>query len=282
MNLPARPIIPVTLLGLAILLAVVGCSDDVSTAARSQATYVVLSIADSAGPCGDSSQPCARLSITYPQITAASNPGAVDVANREVHRMLREGAGIQDTGAVIDIIVGDFSGDYLTLLEEFPSYSLPWVFEVEIDVIANGGDVLSLEYVGFTFSGGAHPNSLVQHANIDLRQSRVLSLDDLFVEGYLPELETLTDPYFRDARGLSPDDDLSAAGLWFDDGVVRLPEGFLIDVDGLTFHYNAYEIAPYSMGPTSMRIPYEALQCILRPDGPVYRWQSFVDRVSPE
>ena len=41
-------------------------------------------------------------------------------------------------------------------------------------------------------------------------------------------------------------------------------KNFLLKSDGIDFLYNAYEIAPYVVGVTVLKIPYEALTDVLK------------------
>lgn len=40
-------------------------------------------------------------------------------------------------------------------------------------------------------------------------------------------------------------------------------ENFCLNPDGITFHYNIYEIAPYVMGAIQITLPYDALSHLL-------------------
>lgn len=45
-----------------------------------------------------------------------------------------------------------------------------------------------------------------------------------------------------------------------------------MDNKGLHYTYNQYEIAPYSMGPIDVTIPYEDLKPILKPNNIIERF----------
>jgi hypothetical protein len=38
---------------------------------------------------------------------------------------------------------------------------------------------------------------------------------------------------------------------------------------GLVFHWNPYDIAPYSEGPSTITLPWEAVRRFIRADGPL-------------
>ena len=75
---------------------------------------------------------------------------------------------------------------------------------------------------------------------------------------------------FRLARELKETDDLAVAGF-FESAAGRfaLNENFAPTVDGLAFHYDAYEIAAYAAGPTDLLIPWEEIADLILADGPL-------------
>ena len=265
---------PVTpLLVVAALLMLWGCGgESQSDKATGSAQYVMSLLADSTGQCGDSTSPCARISYSFPEITRCANPHVADVINSEIQLLLLgEQTDTSDIEFVEDIISG-FLLDYDKLLNDFPDYRLPWIKNVTLDVVANGGGVLSLEYVLFEFTGGAHPNTQIQNRNFDLETGQLLTLHQLLLPGADTTLTRLAEKHFRMARQLAPDADLAEAGFWFENGKFVINGNFLIDLQGLTFAYNAYEIAPYSMGPTGFTVPYNELRGLINPEGPLVGW----------
>ena len=53
------------------------------------------------------------------------------------------------------------------------------------------------------------------------------------------------------------------AGFWLPEEGLTLPDNLGVVEDGLVFHWDAYEIAPYSMGPIDVALPYEDLEAII-------------------
>ena len=46
-------------------------------------------------------------------------------------------------------------------------------------------------------------------------------------------------------------------------GELTPTENFFLDSDGITFHYNIYDIAPYVMGAIQIKLPYDAVRHLL-------------------
>ena len=69
---------------------------------------------------------------------------------------------------------------------------------------------------------------------------------------------------FRRARRLGPREDLAKAGFQFPGGAFALTVNAGLTRAGLVLHYNAYEVAPYVMGPTEAVVPWKELRPLLR------------------
>lgn len=69
------------------------------------------------------------------------------------------------------------------------------------------------------------------------------------------ELTRIAEVYFRQAREIDPNADLSQEGFWFEDGKFKLNENFYFDDGDLVFYFNNYEITAYAYGPTEFYIP---------------------------
>ena len=105
----------------------------------------------------------------------------------------------------------------------------------------------------------AHPLFDTTYLNSDTRTGEALSLNSILKDGALPRLNAIGLVYFRKARGLAPADDLIEAGFNFSDDTFELNENFGVADNALIFHFNAYEVAPYALGPTDVEIPLSAI-----------------------
>ncbi len=160
-----------------------------------------------------------------------------------------------------------FLSGYREFAEDFPEQSSQWVMTRKIEAIHNALGVFSLEFTETSYTGGAHPNTSVTLASFDTRTGLRITLDDLFVDPYGDALQEIAERAFRAERNLSETEDLSSAGFWFEDGTFRLNDNFAVVPDGLKFHFNSYEVGPYSMGPTSIVLARNSLAALVRPDG---------------
>jgi hypothetical protein len=115
------------------------------------------------------------------------------------------------------------------------------------------------------YTGGAHGMREREYFVIDSAEKRRLFPEDLFTESAKEPLKALVEDALRSYSKLSPGEPLSA-GYYFDDSV-EVPENFFLNSEGVGFHWNPYEIAPYSVGPLEVVIPYKRLQNLLTPKG---------------
>lgn len=121
--------------------------------------------------------------------------------------------------------------------------------------------LLSLLFEIGYYTGGAHPNSYSVVVNYDLREGRVLGLDDVFGEGYLEALAEYSQQ------------DLQARGrLEFPEGAEASAENYAswnITAEGILITFDAYQVGPYAMGPQAVTVPYSTLQPFILAEGPL-------------
>lgn len=113
-----------------------------------------------------------------------------------------------------------------------------------------------------SYNGGAHGIVQTVTLNFDNDTGAPLTADDVFVPGYRNRLEeALLDALERQtgARGM---DELRERGYLKGMGIY-VPDNFLLNKDSVAFVFNVYEIAPYSMGPITLSIPYDDITDLL-------------------
>ncbi len=135
-------------------------------------------------------------------------------------------------------------------------------------------DLISVQFdIGGYSAGAAHPNSYTDVINFDLRNGKQLKLSDLFKPGakYLPALSSYCvqdlkkQSKKKGADGML-DDDWIQRGAGSDANNFR---SWTITKNGLGINFDSYQVGPYAAGPQYVRVPYTALQEIIKPDGPV-------------
>lgn len=112
------------------------------------------------------------------------------------------------------------------------------------------------------YSGGPHGMYTTEFINLNLSTLQPILLDELFMEEYQETLTELLWYQLALDNGVETRDELEEMG-YATTGELAPTENFYISEDGITFYYNVYEIAPYSMGPTQITLSYDMLEYIL-------------------
>ena len=127
------------------------------------------------------------------------------------------------------------------------------------------GMLLSYRTYKNEYSGGPHGMYTTEFTNLNLSTLQPILLDELFVEEYQETLTELLWYQLALDNGVETRDELEEMG-YATTGELAPTENFYISEDGITFYYNVYEIAPYSMGPTQITLSYDMLEYILNYD----------------
>lgn len=132
---------------------------------------------------------------------------------------------------------------------------LPYEANVTTEIHYQDEDFVSLIIFYYQFTGGAHGLTSVETYNLDIKNSKLLTLSDILSRDaqeivkkeILSQIESQSDFFFPEAKDYISNDDI----------FVR---NFLIDSTGVTFLYNHYEIAPYSTGMPMFSISWDKLK----------------------
>ena len=257
----------------AVLLLLGGCRVDPSeedpppTPTPTPTNYVfqMKTIEQTLDGCTAGAEGCTYLRLDFPMITDAADGVAVDAVTQAVHGFItepREPDGASDTAKEL---IDEFFASYAELQRQVASYELPWFLERKAFVVNNAPDILCLSFVSRSFMGGAHGNATIAFENFNPRTGERVELADLFVSDYEAKLLLLAEARFRDVRAIEGGVTLADAGFSFsENGSFTLPDNFAVEKDGLTFYYNAYEVAPYASGATELTLSYEELDGLLK------------------
>lgn len=112
------------------------------------------------------------------------------------------------------------------------------------------------------YTGGAHGIYMYEYVNIDLEKRASILLEDLFVGDYTEELTKLLWEQLMDDEEVNSREELEERG-YGSTGDLAPTRNFLLNKEGITFCYNVYEIAPYSMGAIRIKLPFEKISHLL-------------------
>lgn len=251
------------------LLAACGKKEDADAAKAAAVTYETIALEQTYGVCDEPDTSCASITIEYPEISAAPTPQAKDSINAYIRKTLLGSVPGEKPAESVEAAMSRFIEDYKKFKADFSDYPISWSVEREVKVYYQDAGLLSLSFYGFSYTGGAHPNSIVAYANFDLQSGKRLALQDLFREGFRERLNAVAEQRFRELKSIPPNQSYADAGFWFEDEQFKLTDNFAAGDTGVVFYYNNYEIAPYAMGPTELGISYRDLRELIDSNGPL-------------
>lgn len=146
--------------------------------------------------------------------------------------------------------------------------SLNWVLLRMMHILYNDKNFLSFYILTYTFTGGAHGLESKTFTVVSATDARVIKLSDIFMHGFESGVSDLLTQKLKAMQGLNDKQKLSENGYFVD--VIDPNDNFFLTNHGVGFHYDPYEIAPYSNGSTVIFLPFTDLAPYLK-DGGVIR-----------
>ncbi len=248
-----------------LLLLCFGCGK--SDAEKAKIKYGITKYEKKFGDCDSANSGCASLSFEYPIIKYAVNSAVKDSISGYILETFLDTYRAKDKIGSLDEMADTLFKNFSSLQGELPDFRQSWEIQGTASVIFNNHSIVSIQTDVYSYLGGAHPNSQTYYANFNSENGRKISLADILKLDYKNELNSIAEKFFRTDSKLTPEQNLEEAGYWFVDNKFSLNENFGIKNEGLVFFFNSYEIAPYSMGPTEIKVPYSEIRNLVRQDG---------------
>ncbi|GAB3637017.1 hypothetical protein GCM10027422_26070 [Hymenobacter arcticus] len=155
----------------------------------------------------------------------------------------------------------DLADVLTTSPDERPSATLNYADQAATYVLYQQGNLLSLGFFSYYYSGGAHGQNGTLAASYDLRTGRRLRYDDIFKPTAAAQLPALLGQAVRPLMGLAP-----GAPLDKELFVSEMPvtHNVFLTAGGVAFIYEPYEIASYAQGEVRVFLPLSAVRALLR------------------
>lgn len=114
-----------------------------------------------------------------------------------------------------------------------------------------------------TYDGGAHGLFIKSVMNFSTKSGKLVTLDNVLLPGYKTRLnEILLEKLLKQTHSKDTDELRSKGYLYSMD---MCPSQFyLINSKGITFIYNQYEIAPYAVGITELKLTWDELKDVAK------------------
>lgn len=145
--------------------------------------------------------------------------------------------------------------------DQMPSWY--WYYHYKTnEVLYNDKYIVSYSVEHSDYTGGAHGSLFVLCSTIDLNKLTTITEEDIFKPNYYQFLTTKIIEKLMEKYEVTEPDQLIGKGF-FDINEIAPNNNFWMNNEGIHYVYNQYEIAPYSMGPVEVTIPFEELESII-------------------
>lgn len=232
--------------------------------------FNATAVSAESGDCTESPVRCARVEVRSLETAG----GGTEIVRDNIDLYLSHDIVARMRGFVpeeignrladVERLAAAFLAEHRAFVEDFPDATAAWSIEITARSIYNTPVVTTIGIDETSYTGGAHPNSRLRLASFDVTTGQLLGIDDLAVD--IAALTALVEQRLRFDRGLADGDDLASAGFWIPEDGLTLPDNLGVVADGLLVHWDAYEIAPYSMGAIDVRVPSGELEGIVDRD----------------
>ncbi len=162
--------------------------------------------------------------------------------------------------------ISQLQGSFLQIQKEgATSAPIDWRIERIAKLLHADQGVATFEVIDRGFLGGAHGFDTRTVLTFDLTSGKRVTLSDIVSEESQARFEEIVEREFRRVRKIPLERSLQDEGIFLSEkGTLPMTENIGIISAGLLVHYNPYEVAPYSFGPTQVIIPREALSGMLK------------------
>ncbi len=224
----------------------------IDTAVVALPSVIVKQIFRSSQNCVPDSASCTYAKIKYPEFTDSTRWKLNDFIHQKIEAVVSEYISEDNANETLVHNAQSFIDDYETFIVEYPEYKFGWFLNVKSEIIYNTEEIVSFSINRTAFTGGAHPNSSTSYFTIDTATLRELSLSDII--GDTLKLKKLLEQEFRNVKGIKENQSLADAGYYLNDGDFSLSNNIGITDESIIVHFNPYEIAPYSLGATTLEL----------------------------
>ena len=248
------------------LLSVIGCKNP----PKGETIFKPIAIAEQVHLTADTISPACSININLNY--AESEDSVAYYINKEIVKAAFEYENLSPETAV-DSFVAHYTRSYTHDLlpyygedKEAGKEGMGWYnyfYDLKTDAQKGKEGIFNYTIEMNSYEGGAHGNQVSTYLNFYTESGKLVTLDDLFVPGYETSLNEILLKALMQQAEVTTMEALQEKGylMWTS---MYPSKNFLLKSDGIDFLYNAYEIAPYVVGVTVLKIPYEALTDVLK------------------
>lgn len=246
-----------------LFLPAVGCKRAPDPTAPSPLVFVQKKFDKSVPGCGDKQkreEACVTFRVSWVEASSAASDEIKTKINAAILAALQP----KEAPRGFEAEAAEVAEDYARFHKEFDDSAITYFIRRTADILMSNATMLSLEITEEEFRGGAHPESRRTYLNLNPANGQDFFLKDLVRDGSMQKLTELAEKRFRMEREVPEGKKLSESGFTFPDDKFALSKTWGVSQHGLVFHYNAYEIAPYAVGPTTIMLPWKEIHDLIR------------------
>lgn len=165
----------------------------------------------------------------------------------------------------VENLADAFIADYERDKNESPDDdTVQWSCSIDASVEHNTEHFITIKVSSYIYTGGAHPLQMSTYSILSTHSPKLIQLSDIISD--TSTLKKIVELKLREKYDIPLYHDLRKHGFTLDSNSLPLTKNFSISREGLTFHYNPYDISPYSMGSHLIHLPYRSISPLLRSD----------------
>lgn len=210
-------------------------------------------------------EPCSKIDISYPKAN-----GVEIIAkniNTEIESLLVGSLFLGDEEGTSTASISEAAAEFIMAYRDHQADTPTDIdmggYEAQIDmhVIRQTEDFISIEWDSYFFTGGAHGNTYTTYLNFDTQTGEQIDIESLI--NNFDSFENFVEEAFRKEHKISKDVSINDTGFWFDNDTFYVSNNVGFTNEKIIIVYNTYEIAPYSTGAITLEIPLEEIEPFL-------------------
>jgi len=219
----------------------------------------------SLGSCAPN--PCVQIDIAaLPELPSSIAGDSRSIIESEIRRVLYAPLDVDSAKPSRDGVMAELR----ERLHEYDAVSdaeIDWSLTRTARVIFSNSNIVSFELTNTGYLGGAHGFKDRSLMTFDSKTGQRLTVTDLVEERSRATLNRVLEAEFRRAREIRAGQSLQDAGFFILPGQeLPIGENFALSDKGLEIQYNPYEVAPYALGETRVKLPKEAIAPLVKSD----------------
>ena len=140
-------------------------------------------------------------------------------------------------------------------------FSMSYTIATNVDVVSNVNGLLTLAFKEYSYTGGAHGSYGTRLRTYDIKNKKVVKLDDLFKPNYKSVLNAAIVRSAKRHFNVPPKGSLEDRIFH---SSIEANDNFMVNRKGILFNYVPYEIASYAEGEIQLFVPFEELKGVLK------------------